>query len=461
MDHSEREEPREEFVVEVTNLDKVNDEESSSSSTYTRPRFLSSRYRKQRTLAIATFVGLALLTVLFTTVPLKRLFPPGVPAAGSSTYYFALDAKPPWGNLSVDGKRVALFARGSYTLFSLPRGQHTLTWRAAPFAPQQCRISVPVDFSSASCRFSDETPHLAVPISASIRFATNLNSLAPAQLVALLQLAQAELDRQRSSETVQVGEMYAQTEGNAGSSTGTCTVLQRAALCFAVAHQPLEATLHLQLFTGLSPAAPCADEACDSSNPACQLFCDLPAYLGSNRALPPTMWQASVLVHLLWQFTTSEGRVTEKNQADSFVLGQQNALAVLLNITWNGKQWAVTPTSQSDFTGSEAPVCAAAIGDMYTLVFASSPQNAEPQLAPGPTPASGCLIKIQPLSGSKGVSTSTPPSASPTAAYVLQRFGVLLAVNTTAHRLWPFLPLAGTYARHIAQQLVTQGAIGH
>ena len=85
-------------------------------------------------------------------------------------------------------------------------------------------------------------------------------------------------------------------------------------------------------------------------------------------------------------------------------------------------------------------MCQAASGDMYTLVFASIPLNAGPQLIPGPTPASGCLLKIPlPLDQSGAVTPSTEP---PTVAYVIQRFGVLLAVNDTAHRLWPFLPVA-------------------
>jgi hypothetical protein len=42
-------------------------------------------------------------------------------------------------------------------------------------------------------------------------------------------------------------------------------------------------------------------------------------------------------------------------------------------------------------------------------------------------------------------------------AYVIQRFGVLLAVNAMAHRLWPFLPVADASTQHIAQQLITKG----
>ncbi len=440
MDQNELEEPPDD-VVEITNLNQ--DDEAGSSNT---PRFfmetwlLSPKYRKQKTIATAVCMGLALLIVLFALTPVSRLFPRGSPpTVEPSTYYFGLDANPPWGLLSVDGKRVALFSRGAYTLFSLPRGQHTLTWYAAPFVPQQCRLSVPVDFGNATCQFPDAAPHLGGTISAYISFPTNLTMLSAGQRTALLQAAQAVLDRQQSSETIQAGEVYAQTLAVSGTNTRSCTVvLQRAAICFATAHQPLKATLRLQLDTGPSPDVPCANGACDSGNQDCRLFCDVSAFAGSNITLAPAVWQASVLVQ-------------EENQADSFILGQQNAIAVPLNITWNGMGWGVTPTGQSGAFGSDDPVCQAAAIDMDTLVFASTPPHTEPHLVPGPTYASGCLITIPLGSGLNGT-----PTAS-TVAYVIQRFGVLLAVNALAHRLWPFLPVADASTQHLVQQLITTG----
>jgi hypothetical protein len=456
MDQNELNEPHDDFAVEITNL--PHDDEEGSSRT---PRFfaetwlLSPKYRKQKTIVATIGMGLALLIVLFALTPVSQLFLRGSPPpVEPSTYYFGLDANPPWGSLSVDGKRVALFSRGTYTLFSLPRGQHTLTWRAAPFAPQQCRISAPVDSGSTTCQFSDATPHLGGSISAYISFPTNLTMLSAGQRTALLQAAQAVLDRQQSSETVQAGEVYTQTSAVSGTNTRSCSVvLQLAAICFATAHQPLKATLRLQLDSGPSLAAPCANGACDSGNQNCRLFCDFPAFVGSNIALYPAVWQASVLVQLLWQFATPDGRVVEENQADSFILGQQNAVTVSLNITWNDMRWGVTLYSQSGASGSDDPVCQAAVGDMYTLVFASISPGTEPQLVPGPTSASGCLITIPLGSGANGTPMPTPTAS--TVAYVIQRFGVLLAVNALAHRLWPFLPVADAATRRLAQQLIT------
>jgi hypothetical protein len=458
MDENELEEPQDDFVVEITDLHQ-DDEEGLS----TTPRFfmetwlLSPKYRKQKTIVAAICMGLVLLIVLFALTPVSRLFlRASPPTVEPSTYYFGLDANPPWGSLSVDGKRVALFPRGAYTLFSLPRGQHTLTWSAAPFAPQQCRISVPVDFRNTTCQFPDDAPHLGGNISAYISFPTNLTMLSDEQLSALIQAAQTVLDRQQSSETVQGGELYAQTSAVFGTNMRSCTVvLQSAAICFTAAHQPLKAMLHLQLDAGPSPKAPCANGACDSGNQNCRLFCDVPAFVGSSSALSSAVWQASVQVQLLWRFATRDGRVVEENQVDSFILGQQMALTVPLNITWNGMGWGVTPSSQGGTFGSDDPVCQAAVLDMYTLVFASTPPNTELQLVPGPTDASGCLITIPLRSGLSGTPIPTPTAS--TVAYVIQRFGVLLSVNTQAHRLWPFLPVADAYTEHLAQQLITKG----
>jgi hypothetical protein len=459
MDQNELEEPHDDDVVEITNLPQDDEEGSSNTPCFFMETWLlSPKYRKQKTIATAVCMGLALLIVLFALTPVSRLFPPGSPPnIEASTYYFGLDANPPWGSLSVDGKRVALFSSGAYTLFSLLRGQHTLTWYAAPFAPQHCRISVPVDFESATCQFPNATPHLGGTISAYIGFPANLTMLSAVQRTALIRAAQAVLDRQQSSETVQAGEVYAQTSAVSGTNTRSCTVvLQLAAICFAAAHQPLKATLRLQLDTGPSPDAPCANGACDSGNQDCRLFCDGPAFAGSNITRSPAVWQASVQVQLLWQFTTRDGRVVEENQADSFILGQQNALTVPLNITWNGMGWGVTPNSQSGSFGSDDPVCQAAFGDMYTLVFASTTLDTEPQLVPGPTYASGCLITIPLGSGLNGTPMPTPTAS--TVAYVIQRFGVLLAVNDMAHRLWPFLPVADVSTQHLVQQLIATGS---
>src|SRR5580700_308948 len=228
MSQNEIEKPRDEGAVEITDLDKVSKDETLSSSPplFVKSWFLSPRYRRQRTITIGAFVVLAILVILFSNPSVNHLFMRASPTTGPSTYYFGLDANPPWGHLLVDGTSVPLLSTGAYTLFSLPRGRHTLTWRAAPFSQQQCVLVVPVDSGSATCLFPFDAPYLPGNINAYIRFPTNLSTLSASQSAELLKLAQTILDRQQSSEMVRVGELYARTLETAGSNTRSCTVLQ-------------------------------------------------------------------------------------------------------------------------------------------------------------------------------------------------------------------------------------------
>lgn len=457
MDHNEPEEPRESFDVEIINLDSADDKKHSSNApgSFLLAWVRSPTLSRQRTIVTSMLIILAFLILLFAIAPVRQLFlPASPPATAPSTYYFGLDANPPWGYLTVDGKRASLLSRGNYTLFRISAGQHTLVWHAAPFPPQQCMLSVPLDAGHETCQFSDDAPSFTDNISAYIRFPTNLSTLPATLRTALFKAAQDVLDGQQSSETIQPGERYAENSALAAANTRSCTILQSAAFCFVTAHQPLKATLRLQLNTGPGQGAACASGTCDSGNPYCQLFCDLPAFIEAGSKLSHTTWPVIVQVQLLWQFATLDGRVVKGNQADTFILGQQNAVQVFLNIAWNGKQWIVTPGSPNEAFANDDPVCDAAYGDMSTLVFASNPQN-EVQLIPGSTHASGCLLKI-PLSST--INGTPPPTSPPSAvAYVIQRFGVLMAVNTTAHHRWPFLPVADPYTQHVAQQLIATG----
>lgn len=474
MDHHQLEQPSDDESVEITDLNQDGERDSSGAPRRFMANWLLSTKRRRRgAFLVAACLGLALLIVLIAQTPISGLFPgapslyaPPVSSITPLTYTFGLDANPPWGTLSVDGKRVT--PRGTDRLLSLQRGQHTLLWQAAPFAPQQCHLFVPLRYRGDTCQFSNAVPQSGSDIMATIRFPTNLSALPAAQRSALLQAVQAVLDDRQSVDTVQAGQMFAQTLETAAHNTHSCTVLSNAAICLAVTHQPLEAVLSLQLVGGSNPNAPCANGVCDSGNQNCRLLCDLPAYSTSPAALPSTVWPVSVPVQLLWQFSDSHGQIVEKNQANSFILGQQNAFGIFLNITWHNGKWNVsltTPDQQNPYFSSNNPVCQAAISDMYTLLFGANAPNTDLQMFPGPTYASGCVIGVPLRAVLPGTPTLpsltslTPPTSTPTSsgsAYVMQRFGVLLAVNAAAHRLWPFLPVADTSTQRIAQQLIAQ-----
>ena len=112
-------------------------------------------------------------------------------------------------------------------------------------------------------------------------------------------------------------------------------------------------------------------------------------------------------------------------------------------------------STTGDYAYSGNPVCDAAMGDLYTLenaVPAATGQETQTSMnaIQGTTFASGCLIEFKLQTGVFPVPTPTPPPL--VVAYVMQRFGVLLAVNSAAHHLFPFLPVASAYEKQLAQQ---------
>jgi hypothetical protein len=443
MNQNEIEEPAKDLEIEITDLDEVDAKGSFPRPLrlFMEPRFISRKYRKPVTIATTAFIVLAMLLLLLSTSPLKLLFTQTLPSTEPATFSLSLVANPPWGLLYVDGQSVTL-NKGAYPQFNVARGQHRLTWQAAPFAPQQCIISLPVGSGTDTCRHPGVGPNGQDDVRNAIFFSANLSMLSPEQRSALIMATQRALATQQSSETIQAGELYALNSETPGSNHRSCTLLQIAVFCFAVANQPLQAKLSLLLDTDTLRNNAClpGTAACMENGQDCLLFCDGPAFSYPMRVSDRAVWQSFVTVHLFWQFATRKGQVIVANQPDTFILGMQNEHFMQLNIRWNVKGWDVTPVRQSDNNTNNDPVCEAAYGDLYTLGFAATPPSGL-QLVQETTTASGCLIKIS-LQADPNVAPTPIMPAPPTVVYVLQRFGVLLAANASAHRLWPFLPVA-------------------
>jgi hypothetical protein len=171
----------------------------------------------------------------------------------------------------------------------------------------------------------------------------------------------------------------------------------------------------------------------------------------------PPGWNALVVVRPLWQYTTLDGQMIAHDQADTFIGGQQNEYTVLLNIEWENPGWSVSVPFSDALANPQLffndPVCDSATNDTQALQ-SQTINNGDMQLlrqyalAPDADLAAGCVVTISSL-------TPTPTASSPV-AYFLHRFGVLLAVNEQAHRLWPFLPVANAYEKQLAQQLMSE-----
>ncbi|HVB71980.1 MAG TPA: hypothetical protein VNE38_00345 [Ktedonobacteraceae bacterium] len=454
MDQNDTELQQNDLDIEITNLDDANVPGSSRGSGHKVERTVRFARQHKRAISLSTVgaMALAILLTVLSTVSIRQLFTPASLPVAQTTYNYNLDGNPPWGHLYVDGQIVSLTYKDQYAQFSMKEGLHTLLWRANPFPPQQCSISVPTGSGVDTCQHPD-TPPIAGTTASYFTFSSNLSMLPAYQRIALIRAAQSALDNQQSSEMVRTGELYAQTAATTGSNSSSCTLLHIAVLCFAAASQPLQATLRLQLDTDISPNAPCIAGLCGSGNQDCRLFCDASQFYIPDLVVSPSVWQVSVIVHLLWQFSTLDGRVVADNQANTFIRGQQNEQQMQLNITWNGRQWGVTVASNSAYLFSGGPVCDAAMGDMYNLAFADTSHNGEPSISQypilGTVPASGCMIQVT-LQSVPGAQQT--PATKSSVAFVMQRFGVLLAVNSVAHRLWPFLPVVDAYEKQLAEQ---------
>jgi hypothetical protein len=453
MKRNEREEAREGLEFEITNLDEAEDDASPAARLPEKPVVFLRKHKGSITIATAALFVLAILLILFSIASIRQFL---IPAPVQTTFDYRLDANPPWGHLSVDGQAEKIMSGRIYPLFSLTRGKHTLVWRADPFSPQQCMIAVPVGSGIDTCKHP-EIPPASGGTNSYISFPTDLTMLSAEQRTALLQATQATFDSQQSSEMVRMGDLYAQTSQATGPKAPSCTVLQVAALCLTNAHQPLKATLRLQLDTTTWSRVSCAGGACASNGQNCHIFCTPFFYAAPDVGVSPTVWQANVYAQLFWRFSTLDGSVVADNQADSFIRGQQNDIAVPLKITWDGRHWGVSMSMSNDFAYSGSPVCDAALGDLNNLenaVPAATGQETQISIngIQGTTLASGCLIEFKLQTGVFPVPTPTP--LPPVVAYVMQRFGVLLAVNSAAHHLFPFLPVANAYEKQLAQRWV-------
>jgi len=171
-------------------------------------------------------------------------------------------------------------------------------------------------------------------------------------------------------------------------------------------------------------------------------------------------WNFIVAVRPLWQFTTLDGQVIAHDQADSFIAGRGNEYLVMLNTVWGNPGWSILPPFSNSQLPFGDPVCDSAANDTQTMqIEALNNSGMQIQVQYPSVPradlGAGCLVTItqQPASSS---SLTPPPSSQ--VAYFLHRFGVLLAVNNLAHRLWPFLPVANAYEKRLAQPLAAARA---
>jgi hypothetical protein len=336
----------------------------------------------------------------------------------------------PWGSLFVDGNpgpdvrssAVHENAQGSWvgTAFHLPLGRHTLDYRADPFPPLRCALSVPAS-PHDTCpldRFLDPSLAPGAPDTRVLDLQATLDRLPQAQASALVAAAQAQLsalEARLGVATLSAGDHFLDITGD---------VL------------PLTTTVHLEPQFGLDTSIGRYDGL------PCVTLCtpgDLaPAFTATED------WPLVAPVMPTWRYTSPTGQLLV-SEGPAAPIGAPPTTIVFLVTRWQEGTWQpLTPVIEARQT--DPVICPTAQNTLGFLVTtAPNEVNGRFQVRfTASTTELGCL-----LAGSV-IDPDTDPPAGPI-AWILYRAGALVAANAEAHRAFPTLPIASAHERALAQ----------
>lgn len=466
--------------VELISLDEIPEKQTQtaipSGGRFVRsqlaPRF-NRRTRILQTTALAIFTLILLLTLLFGYAPTRTivlnaagsLFPTPTATLAPGTNSFYLDASPGWGQLFVDSRRInPLPTYGTGNTLILTNGIHSIIWHAPPFEDQHCTISIPPNLAHDTCQYNQGIDNTEGHSSWLLTFSVSLAQLSPSQRMALTQAMQAALDAQQATTIVQPGESYAVSRSYAASMYGNAQPDVKTA-------QPLRATLHFQLDTNINSQAHCIDDifeeqaqsGCWFDGQNCLLLCSFPAY-EQNLAYPASQWVTYGMVRSSWDYSTLNGQLVATNQPDLDAPGAtQDEHRLPFNISWSGNRWhATTAFSQKGLLpAGPNPFCYPAQDEFfqYNMIHMLT-ENIQGMLAytlnyqATLNPADGCIVT---LNLGQDTSPGIPEPTTVGTPKYLERFGVFVALNSAAHKLWPppALPMADAYEQQLAQQVAS------
>lgn len=438
-------EPEELFAddqgVEITNLPG---DERRRFRARRAPGALVRRGRLFRWIGIIA-LGVCCLVLLLRSTPglsgslLRGIFGPlPTPATsnGQDIHLFYVNASPPWGILSVDGKKIIHpIDAASRQPLQLAPGSHHLTWQATPFLPQSCIISAPASFQD-TCRATGTTLTPTGELAWVISFQDSISTLPPDQQSTLAARIQQELDGLQTSDLVQVGERFLDNPLDDRAP--------RPALFEETARQTLRATLHLTRPTGYVPGGTCMGanipNSCEINGQDCNMLCSL----GSQGNL----WNVASVVATSWTYTTLDGQLVAADMADEY--GENIEHLLPLTISWDGRLWHVQAAQQ--FIDGPIPCVAASDQNALGNTFGVSPfQSFTWNFVPASDIAAGCLIVLTSL-----VNGGPSPTTSSRIVY-LHRFGLFIAINHLAQEYASSAQHPTAYELHLARELAAQG----
>ncbi|HEY7022949.1 MAG TPA: hypothetical protein VH349_17655 [Ktedonobacterales bacterium] len=355
-------------------------------------------------LAVALAVTIILVTFPNAAsqlkLPLRLLTPEPTATLPLGSDIILLAHTVPWGHLRVDGRTDVARDLGigsGYHAYRLPPGQHDLGYIAASFPAVHCVVSAP-SRASDTCRAPNDPGQSigealrALDMNATVE---TMESHERAKLQALL-----ENGASYPAIIIEPGMHYLDQTGNV-----------------AIARERMTVTM------SIGAVQPASDTDFNDNGQRCGEFCSL------SQQDDPTAWNLLISIEQRWMYAAaSGGSFLARSPSDTAFTGAQ--------VTWNNGEW----TLMSDILlGNNCwfsrqfehfDTIASKNGLFFNPTFST------------PTSANGCVMEY-----SVGGSDNQPK------AQLLYRFGVTLAVNGDAQRLFPDLPVANAAERAIAQTI--------
>ena len=362
-------------------------------------------------------------------------------SAGEDSLYITLD--PNWGAVSLDNHILArLPAEGVDQPLRLSRGRHTIHWRFPPILDYSCRLNVPSS-PTDNCLTRTGIQPGKKGIASVVMLQLSLLMLEPTYRHSLIVAMQAAFDAQQSSDIVRPGEVYRSDNAAWGFDVVTT-------------HQPLRAALR---FVSDAEDHTLTCPAIDSGpGEGCMMIGDCLELCAApwQTSIPPpgAAYQAYIVAHPTWRYTTLDGRVVADNAPDYDV--QQGDVwyeifderPTPVDITWDGANWRVNALVSGEAQDElPNPVCAATQDDI-AFGYLSPPSSGGWQATtmayiPSNPGAAGCLLVVS-------VTAQEP-------LLLLHRFGVLLAASdSAAYSFGHVLPMADAYEQALARKLAQQ-----
>jgi hypothetical protein len=337
----------------------------------------------------------------------------------------------PWGSLLVDGNpgpdvrssALRQNTQGSWegAAFHLPRGRHTLEYRAAPFPTVTCALSVPAS-PSDTCpldRFLDSSLAPGAPATRVLDLQATLDRLPQAQADALVAVAQAQLNalaQRLGGGTLSAGDHFLDFTGEVLQVTTTVQLAPQFGLDTSI-----------RAYAGLPCVTLCTQGDLE------------PASTSTGD------WPVVASVMPTWRYTNAAGQVLLA-EGPATPIGASPHTVISLLTRWQDGTWQ-PPTPVVEARQTDPVICPTAQRTLVWFVATTAPEHVDAGLQlpfAASTPELGCL-----LAGS----ATDPDTGNPSGpiAWVLYRAGALVAANTEAHRAFPTLPVASAHERALAQ----------